>query len=46
MIAASAGGIYFYQNYMKEAEQVIANSGANDFKNIKIVSFMIKMGKF
>lgn len=32
VIAASAGGIYFYQNYMKEAEQVIANSGASDFK--------------
>lgn len=45
VIAASAGGIYFYQNYMKEAEQVIANSGANDFKKHQNSVIYDKNGK-
>ena len=45
MIAASAGGIYFYQNYMKEAEQIIANSGANDFKKHQNSVIYDKNGK-
>ena len=45
MIAASAGGIYFYQNYMKEAEHVIANSGANDFKKHQNSIIYDKNGK-
>lgn len=45
MIAASAGGIYFYQNYMKEAEQVIANSGSSDFKKHQNSIIYDKNGK-
>lgn len=45
LIAASAGGIYFYQTYMKEAEDVIANSGANDFKKHQNSIIYDKNGK-